>query len=148
IPTASSARRPLMPSVACIDGRSHSATIGAMTLGLVCESCDSLCALNATTCQVCGAQLNVARGAPVAAAAPEPPATRRCPTCAAEVAAHHRFCGSCGSPMPEAAAARTESSGARPKPGPKTMFFGAMQAPGRAKLILIKGEGMDGVSYV
>jgi pSer/pThr/pTyr-binding forkhead associated (FHA) protein len=34
------------------------------------------------------------------------------------------------------------------KPGPKTMFFGAMQAPGRAKLILIKGEGMDGVSYV
>jgi pSer/pThr/pTyr-binding forkhead associated (FHA) protein len=28
------------------------------------------------------------------------------------------------------------------------MFFGAMQAPGRAKLILIKGEGMDGVSYV
>jgi pSer/pThr/pTyr-binding forkhead associated (FHA) protein len=30
----------------------------------------------------------------------------------------------------------------------KTMFFGAMQAPGRAKLILIRGEGMDGVSYV
>src|SRR6185295_9142032 len=29
----------------------------------------------------------------------------------------------------------------------KTLFFGAMQAPGRAKLILIKGEGMDGVSY-
>jgi pSer/pThr/pTyr-binding forkhead associated (FHA) protein len=27
------------------------------------------------------------------------------------------------------------------------MFFGAMQAPGKAKLILIKGEGMDGLSY-
>ena len=29
----------------------------------------------------------------------------------------------------------------------KTMFFGANQAPGRAKLIVIKGEGMDGVTY-
>lgn len=29
----------------------------------------------------------------------------------------------------------------------KTMFFGTMQAPGRAKLVLIKGEGNDGVSY-
>ncbi len=27
------------------------------------------------------------------------------------------------------------------------MFFGTMQAPGRAKLVLIKGEGFDGVSY-
>jgi pSer/pThr/pTyr-binding forkhead associated (FHA) protein len=27
------------------------------------------------------------------------------------------------------------------------MFFGAMQAPGRAKLILIKGEGLEGLSY-
>jgi len=29
----------------------------------------------------------------------------------------------------------------------KTMFFGANQVPGRAKLIVIKGEGVDGVSY-
>jgi pSer/pThr/pTyr-binding forkhead associated (FHA) protein len=27
------------------------------------------------------------------------------------------------------------------------MFFGAMQAPGRAKLILIRGEGLEGLSY-
>ena len=27
------------------------------------------------------------------------------------------------------------------------MFFGAMQTPGRAKLILIKGQGMDGMTY-
>ena len=27
------------------------------------------------------------------------------------------------------------------------MFFGTMQTPGRAKLVLIKGEGMDGVAY-
>jgi pSer/pThr/pTyr-binding forkhead associated (FHA) protein len=36
-----------------------------------------------------------------------------------------------------------------PGPGPqvKTLYFGAMQQPGRARLILIKGEGLDGVSY-
>ena len=28
------------------------------------------------------------------------------------------------------------------------MFFGAIQAPGRAKLTVIKGEGMDGVTYL
>ena len=28
------------------------------------------------------------------------------------------------------------------------MFFGASQAPGRAKLTVIKGEGMDGVTYL
>ena len=120
-----------------------------MTLGLVCDACDALCALNATTCQVCGASLGIvsgrtpAGGVPASALAPATAAaTRRCPSCGADVAAHHRFCGACGKPMP----AETPVAGKRP--GPKTMFFGAMQAPGRAKLILIKGEGMDGVSYV
>ena len=27
------------------------------------------------------------------------------------------------------------------------MYFGTNQVPGRAKLIVIKGEGMDGLSY-
>jgi pSer/pThr/pTyr-binding forkhead associated (FHA) protein len=49
-----------------------------------------------------------------------------------------------GAPAPVVAPAPSEGR----KGGAKTMFFGAMQAPGRAKLILIKGEGMDGVSYV
>jgi pSer/pThr/pTyr-binding forkhead associated (FHA) protein len=34
------------------------------------------------------------------------------------------------------------------RPSAKTQFFGQMQAPGRAKLILIKGEGVDGAAYV
>jgi pSer/pThr/pTyr-binding forkhead associated (FHA) protein len=113
-----------------------------MTLGLVCDACDALCALNATSCQVCGASLGIVAGrAEAPAAASSGP--RRCPSCGADVAAGHRFCGACGKPMPADAAAPPGK-----KPGPKTMFFGAMQAPGRAKLILIKGEGMDGVSYV
>ena len=37
---------------------------------------------------------------------------------------------------------------AKERNAPKTMFFSVMQAPGRAKLILIKGDGYDGVSYV
>jgi pSer/pThr/pTyr-binding forkhead associated (FHA) protein len=120
-----------------------------MTLGLVCDACDALCALNATVCQVCGTSLGIVAAAHAPAAAASTPAaapgtgTRRCPSCGADVAANHRFCGACGKPMPA-----PEPAVAGKRPGPKTMFFGAMQAPGRAKLILIKGEGMDGVSYV
>jgi pSer/pThr/pTyr-binding forkhead associated (FHA) protein len=56
------------------------------------------------------------------------------------VLAGYKFCGECG--------ARIEGTIPPVKPSSgKTQFFGAMQAPGRAKLILIKGEGMDGVSY-
>ena len=60
-----------------------------------------------------------------------------CPTCGAEVPTGNRFCGSCGNKIDVA-----------PAPA-KTMFFGAaQQAPGRAKLTVIKGEGTDGVTYL
>src|SRR6185312_4722400 len=52
---------------------------------------------------------------------------------------------SSGAPAPAPATSTAPKGG--PKPGAKTMFFGAMQAPS-PKLILIKGEGMDGVTYV
>lgn len=52
-----------------------------------------------------------------------------CPECGADVAAHHKFCGKCGHPM---------NGVAPPEPPP---------AAGRARLILVRGEGMDGVSY-
>jgi pSer/pThr/pTyr-binding forkhead associated (FHA) protein len=123
-----------------------------MTLGLVCDACDAMCGLSATTCQVCGASLGIlARGGAgpslaEATGAPASGSVRHCASCGAEVAPQHRFCGGCGKPMPEAPAPAAPAPAK--KPGHKTMFFGAMQAPGRAKLILIKGEGMDGVSYV
>src|SRR5258706_9163133 len=69
------------------------------------------------------------------------------------MARHRRCCGSGGRPYTEPAPAPARAASAGPSlrrqgGAAKTMFFGAMQAPGRAKLILIKGEGLDGVSYV
>src|ERR1041384_4801092 len=67
---------------------------------------------------------------------------KACPSCGAEIPPGFRFCGRCGARMDEAPAAAAAGGGAA-----KTMFFGANQVPGRAKLIVIKGEGVDGVSY-
>jgi pSer/pThr/pTyr-binding forkhead associated (FHA) protein len=82
-----------------------------------------------------------------------------CPTCGATVPVGHRFCFSCGSRMPEVSAPSAsfdERTGIRgpiaapggrpPKPQRSTMFFGAIQAA-HAKLTVIRGDGMDGVSY-
>jgi pSer/pThr/pTyr-binding forkhead associated (FHA) protein len=67
-----------------------------------------------------------------------------CPSCHAQVPQEHRFCGRCGHAMKGTApAAATAADPA----AVKTAFFGAMQSLGKAKLILIRGEGMDGVSY-
>ncbi|MEA2699547.1 MAG: hypothetical protein QOI66_3818, partial [Myxococcales bacterium] len=64
-----------------------------------------------------------------------------CPSCGTEVVVDNRFCGKCGAKVDGA-----------PGPGAggavaKTMFFGASQAAGRAKLVVIKGEGVDGITY-
>ena len=69
-------------------------------------------------------------------------AMRACPSCGAEIPADNRFCGNCGSKVEPLV-----SGGGGSGPA-KTMFFGASQAPGRAKLTVIKGEGMDGVTYL
>lgn len=62
---------------------------------------------------------------------------RICKQCGAVVPDGHHYCGRCGAFYSEDGAdTRSE-----------TMFFGAMQAPGRAKLILIRGEGLEGLSY-
>lgn len=62
---------------------------------------------------------------------------RICNQCNAVVPDGHHYCGRCGAFYSE------DGSDARSE----TMFFGAMQAPGRAKLILIRGEGLEGLSY-
>ena len=58
-----------------------------------------------------------------------------CKSCYSQVPGGHKFCGKCGT--------ATEADSATNEPN----FFGDMQTPGKAKLILIKGEGMDGISY-
>lgn len=58
-----------------------------------------------------------------------------CKSCQTQVPMGHKFCGRCGAPVP------TEIMNAR------TQFFGQLQVPGKAKLILIRGEGVEGLSY-
>jgi pSer/pThr/pTyr-binding forkhead associated (FHA) protein len=58
-----------------------------------------------------------------------------CRSCSSGVPSGHKFCGRCGTPVP------TEILNAQ------TLFFGDMQNPAKAKLILIRGEGMDGLSF-
>jgi pSer/pThr/pTyr-binding forkhead associated (FHA) protein len=58
-----------------------------------------------------------------------------CRSCSTPVPVGHKFCGRCGAAVPP------EILGAR------TQFFGQLQTPGKAKLILIRGEGVEGLSY-
>ena len=58
-----------------------------------------------------------------------------CKSCYSPVPVGHKFCGKCGTPVPEEAMHPADPN-----------YFGDLQAPGKAKLILIKGEGMDGIS--
>ena len=58
-----------------------------------------------------------------------------CRSCSTPVPMGHKFCGRCGAGIPpEIVNARTQ-------------FFGQLQVPGKAKLILIRGEGVEGLSY-
>ena len=60
-----------------------------------------------------------------------------CKECSSPVPSGHKFCGACGAGVPD------EIQNAQ------TKYFGAMQAPGKARLILIRGDqGIDGLSYL
>jgi len=60
-----------------------------------------------------------------------------CRECSSPVPPGHKFCGACGTTVPDAALER------------KVEYFGSMQAPGKARLILIRGtDGADGLSYL
>ena len=98
---------------------------------------------------------SVARSAGPAAAAPPPaaavppvpggpvPLVTKCPRCGSD--ASGAFCANCGQALGPRGTAVMRST---PVPGTKTatQVFGAMQ-PGRAKLVLERGEGTDGSSY-
>ena len=58
-----------------------------------------------------------------------------CDSCMTPVPSGHKFCGRCGSPVPEHVLHM------------QVDFFSDMQDPEKARLILIRGEGMDGLSY-
>jgi FHA domain/Double zinc ribbon len=90
-----------------------------------------------------------------------------CPSCATLVPVGHKFCFNCGEPVPDlglsgpikttAGAGETfdeptsvkaspKPTSSKSKPHRSTMFFGATQAA-HAKLTLIRGDGLDGVSF-
>lgn len=83
------------------------------------------------------------------------PASLLCPACGSAVNVGHKFCHQCGTTMQADALSpppsRTEPI-VRPipragtRPARKTQFFGARQAS-RAKLVVIRGDGMDGISF-
>ena len=130
-----------------------------MSVGFVCPQCDALTEMGAPRCPSCGGALgwngvsaaangsnaparavrnvqNVQSEASMASSSPMKP----CPSCGTPVPMDDRFCGKCGQRLggeaPVVAAA----------PG-KTLYFSGQQALGRAKLIVVKGDTGDGVSY-
>ncbi len=58
-----------------------------------------------------------------------------CQSCMTPVPKGHKFCGRCGAPVPEEILAL------------QVRYFSDMQNPEKARLILIRGDGMDGLSY-
>jgi pSer/pThr/pTyr-binding forkhead associated (FHA) protein len=58
-----------------------------------------------------------------------------CETCMTPVPSGHKFCGRCGAPVPEDIL------------NLRVSYFSDMQNPKKARLLLIKGDGMDGLSY-
>lgn len=59
-----------------------------------------------------------------------------CTSCYTPVPLGHKFCGKCGAPTPFA------------EDGAQVKYYGAMQVPGKARVILIKGDQeMEGISY-
>ncbi len=61
--------------------------------------------------------------------------TYACPSCASGIALGHKFCGRCGASAPPEVALG------------KVSYYGTMQTPGRARIVLLRGEGVEGLSY-
>jgi pSer/pThr/pTyr-binding forkhead associated (FHA) protein len=127
-----------------------------MDVGLVCDQCDAFNAMAAASCVMCGTGLSLGARRPASHspsgpagsaphAAPEPPparptgTSRVCKQCGNPVQPGYRFCGSCGAPFNPPSASRS--------PDRRTQYFSAMQQQAKAKLVLIKGDGLDGVSF-
>jgi len=124
-------------------------------IGIACGSCDTFSPMGADRCPSCGHDLALfseprseAAAAPAPARAETTPAPSReeereqsryyvCKECSTPVPTGHKFCGACGATVPKEMLEK------------KVEFFGSMQAPGKARLILIRGtEGADGLSYL
>ena len=114
-----------------------------MDVGLVCDQCSTFNPMGTSACTRCEGALALESNQ--AAANSE---TQSCPACNEPIPLRHRFCGACGCAI---APARAKPEITKPRqstgnPHTTTMFFGAMQKP-HAKLVVIRGDGIDGLSY-
>ncbi|MCB9592945.1 MAG: FHA domain-containing protein [Sandaracinaceae bacterium] len=112
-------------------------------LGIACGSCSTFSPMGANWCPACGHALALfpTTAEPTAAAKEEDEMEQSryyvCKECSTPVPSNHKFCGACGATVPKDMLEK------------KVEFFGSMQAPGKARLILISGtEGADGLSYL
>lgn len=141
-----------------------------MDVGLVCDACSAFSPMGAFECVRCGlpVSLDPPRPGTEPAAAPgdaHPHGVADveavpCPTCGVMVTFGHRFCFNCGGKMPSPSTAHAAQSASAnefheetkvsrniAKPQRSTLFFSSMQQQARAKLTLIRGDGLDGVSF-
>lgn len=123
-----------------------------MQLGLACPVCSQLNVLRTTSCVRCGAGLTPAQASAKAAQGPGANA----PSPAAHPKTGPQMSAPTHAPAPQAGAPRFDTSTGQPvaspaaqaKPAARTMFFGALQQQSVVpRLVVIKGEGGDGVTY-
>lgn len=129
-----------------------------LEVGIACGACDTFCLLEASACPECGNAIDLGKSvkntiAPPAAALPavlaqasstasqedlmEQARNYVCKECSTPIPSGHKFCGRCGAAVPQEIV------------DIQVKFFGAMQAPGKARLILIRGDqGVEGLSYL
>ena len=133
------------------------------SIGIACGKCDTFSPMGTAACPACGNSLSLEGAAPreelkgqaedrlgpsPGESSPSPPGFSKeelmeqarnyiCTDCSTPVPSGHKFCGACGTNVPpEIQNLQTE-------------YFGAMQSPGKARLILIRGDqGVDGLSYL
>lgn len=113
-----------------------------MDVGLVCDSCSTFTPIGIPKCSRCGAALSLDAGRPTSRSVQTTRArgqTSDAGAAAEEAAPKQR------PPTPSDAIATSASSAVRGGIK-KTQAFGLMQEA-RAKLVLIKGDGLDGVSF-
>src|SRR5882757_9951262 len=136
--------------------------LGSLDVGIVCGRCDAFNPMGAAHCGFCGHGVAllpaikpagsssshpgeivggfgaVAGNDPAESVAEERMDQARyyvCESCMTPVPSGHKFCGRCGAPVPETILHMAPS------------FYSDMQDAEKARLILIRGEGMDGLSY-
>jgi len=100
----------------------------------ICPNCGAENEQDATFCMSCGFDLANKKANSVANSG------NICPGCKAIMSSDAVFCSKCGTKL-------SGNSDVQASSGGKTMFFGAMQEKGKGKLILVRGGGMEGISY-